>query len=168
MAKAARAGKRTAGADPAALATRPEGEVQLGPLAGFIGFHLRVAQEASFRAFAQRVGDPDLKPRRFAILNLIHENPGLTQTALGRASGRDKSTLTPALNDLERRGLITRERSAADRRSYVLALTREGKALLQKLAHHAQAHDRRLDEIVGLDKKAEFIRILRKMAMALG
>ena len=168
MAKAARTGKGKTAPDAAEIAPRAEGEVQLGPLSSFIGFHLRLAQEASFRAFAQRVGDPDLKPRRFAILTLIDENPGLTQTALGRASGRDKSTLTPALNDLERRGLITRERSPSDRRSYVLSLTREGKALLQKLALHAHAHDRNLDEIVGLDRKAELIRILRKIAMALG
>jgi hypothetical protein len=39
---------------------------------------------------------------------------------------------------------------------------------LQKLARHAEAHDRRLDEVVGLDKKAEFVRTLRKIAMALG
>jgi DNA-binding MarR family transcriptional regulator len=147
---------------------RSEAEVQLGPLSGFIGFHLRLAQEASFRAFAQRVGHPDLKPRRFAMLTLIEHNPGLTQTALGRASGRDKSTLTPALNDLERRGLVRRERSSEDGRRYGLWLTPDGKALLRKLALHAAAHDRQLDEIVGLDKKAEFIRTLRKIAMALG
>ena len=141
---------------------------QLGPLSGFIGFHLRLAQEASFRAFAQRVGDPELKPRRFAILTLIHENPGATLTAIGRASGRDKSTLTPAINDLEHRGLITRERSPSDRRSYVLSLTREGKNLLNKLARHAEAHDRQLDEIVGCGKKPEFLRTLRKIAKALG
>ena len=140
----------------------------LGRLSGLIGFHLRLAQEASFRAFAQRVGDPELKPRRFAILTLIDENPGVTLTALGRASGRDKSTLTPAINDLEHRGLITRERSASDRRSYVLSLTREGKNLLNKLALHAHAHDRELDEIVGVENKAEFLRTLRKIAMALG
>ena len=64
----------------------------LGPLADMVGYHLRLAQEASFRAFAQRVGARSLKPRRFAILLLIDQNPGLTQTALSRASGRDKST----------------------------------------------------------------------------
>ena len=92
----------------------------------------------------------------------------MTQTALGRASGRDKSTLTPALNDLQRRGLIDRERSSSDRRSYILSLTPAGKALLRTLARHAADHDRRLDEIVSLDKKEQFVRILRKIAMALG
>ena len=167
MTKVTRARARRAEPQPAVQAPA-DADVQLGLLSGFIGFHLRLAQEASFRAFAQRVGDPDLKPQRFAMLTLINENPGLTQTALGRASGRDKSTLTPALNDLQRRGLIDRERSSSDRRSYILSLTPAGKALLRKLARHAADHDRRLDEIVGLDKKERFVRILRKIAMALG
>ena len=71
--------------------------LRLGPLTDFIGFHLRLAQEASFQAFARRVRDLDLRPGRFAVLALIGENPGISQTALGRASGRDKSSLTPAL-----------------------------------------------------------------------
>jgi hypothetical protein len=51
--------------------------LSLGPLADFIGFHLRLAQEASFQAFARRVRDLDLRPGRFAVLALIGENPGI-------------------------------------------------------------------------------------------
>ena len=75
--------------------TPPAAEpLRLGPLADFVGFHLRLAQEASFQAFARRVRDLDLRPGRFAVLALIGENPGISQTALGRVSGRDKSSLT--------------------------------------------------------------------------
>ena len=49
--------------------------VRLGPLADFIGFHLRIAQEASFQAFARRAGAVELGPGRFALLMLIGENP---------------------------------------------------------------------------------------------
>lgn len=139
----------------------------LGPLADFIGFHLRLAQEASFQAFARRVRDFDLRPGRFAALALIGWNPGISQTALGRASGRDKSSLTPALDDLAKRGLVNRRRSSRDRRSYTLSLTAKGEKLLEKLMAHANAHDRRLDAIVGAKHKAEFIRTLRRIAMAL-
>jgi hypothetical protein len=93
---------------PKAPADAPAGPPRLGPLAEFIGFHLRLAQEASFQAFARRVRDLDLRPGRFAALALIGGTPGISQAALGRASGRDKSTLTPALADLARRGLISR------------------------------------------------------------
>jgi len=146
---------------------RPQETVALGPLADMVGFHLRLAQEASFRAFAQRVGARDLKPRRFAILTLIDQNPGLTQTALGRASGRDKSSLTPALDDLERRGLIERRRAPKDRRVRALYLTVGGRSLLRELRRHALAHDRQLDRILGTGK-APFLAGLRRIAVSLG
>ena len=139
--------------------------LRLGPLADFVGFHLRLAQEASFQAFARRVREYQMRPGRFAVLALIGENPGISQTALGRAAGRDKSTLTPALNDLVRRSLVKRRRVASDRRSYALSLTAKGRRLLDELTLHARAHDRMLDEIVGLRRKAEFIRTLRRLAL---
>lgn len=153
--------QKSIGAAPA------EEPLRLGPLAGFIGFHLRLAQEASFLAFARRVRDFEMRPGRFAVLALIGLNPGLSQTALGRAAGRDKSSLTPALNDLVRRALVKRERLRHDRRSYALSLTPKGEKLLEELMQHARAHDRELDEIVGLKHKDEFIRALRRIAMAL-
>lgn len=144
-----------------------EQPVQLGPLSDFIGFHLRLAQEASFRAFAQRAGDPGLKPTRFAMLLLIRENPGISQTALSRASGRDKSTLTTALDDLVRRGWVLRERGAEDRRSYRLHLTAKGRAVLTNLVKTAQEHDRRLDAIVGAEGKPAFLELLRRITAEL-
>lgn len=142
--------------------------LRLGPLANFIGFHLRLAQEASFRAFAQRSGCPSIKPSRFAIMTLIAENPGLSQTAIGRAAGRDKSTLTTALDDLARRGLVRRDREPTDRRSYRLHLTPKGEEVLAELMERAREHDRLLDSIVGPDKKPELIRLLARIAADLG
>lgn len=142
--------------------------IRLGPLGNFIGFHLRLAQEASFRAFAQRSGCPGIKPSRFAIMTLIAENPGLSQTALGRAAGRDKSTLTTALDDLARRGLVRRDREPTDRRSYRLHLTAKGDEVLAELMERAREHDRLLDSIVGPDRKPELIRLLARIAADLG
>jgi DNA-binding MarR family transcriptional regulator len=155
-------------ATPAEEAKATEGKVRLGKLESYLGFNLRLAQEASFQAFWRRTGESDLRPGRFAILVLIGENPGISQTALGAAAGRDKSTLTPALTDLERRGLIHRSRAAHDRRSYALSLTEEGWAVLRKLSVHAAAHDRQLDELVGPENKDAFMAILRRITTGLG
>jgi DNA-binding MarR family transcriptional regulator len=148
-------------------AGRDAAGIRLGPLEDFIGFHLRLAQEASFRAFAERVGDPGLRPSRFAMLAIIRENPGLTQRALSRASGRDTSTLTTALDDLVRRGLVVRERAEADRRSYALSLTPRGQRVLGRLTAHARAHDDRLDALVGSRGKATLLRLLRRIVEGL-
>jgi DNA-binding MarR family transcriptional regulator len=133
-------------------------------LAEAIAYHLRLAQEASFQAFKLRVGNADLRPGRYTILSIIAENPGLTPTELSRACGRDKSTLTPTLKDLAKRGLVERKRRESDERSYTVHLTSTGGELLQTLRRHALAHDQTLDRIVGLAKRAEFLEVLRRIA----
>lgn len=132
-----------------------------------IAYHLRLAQEASFQAFKQRVGNADLQPGRYTILSIIANNPGLTPTELSRACGRDKSTLTPTLKDLAKRGMVERRRRETDERSYTVHLTPSGGELLQTLRRHALAHDRVLDHIVGPEKREEFLKILRRITDAL-
>jgi DNA-binding MarR family transcriptional regulator len=139
------------------------GSVRLGVLADFIAFHLLIAQNASFRAFARHAGQADLKPGRFGAMMVIHNTPGITQAALGRAISRDKSTITPLVQELHRRGFIHRNPSAVDRRSITLTLTRDGEAALRDLLAHARAHDRRLHAIVGKRKPA-LIALLRRIA----
>ncbi len=146
---------------------RVEG-VDYGPLAEWPGFHLRMAQIASFHAFASEVGEVDLPPGRFALLTLIGRNPGISQTVLSRAAGRDKSTLTPALRDLKKRGLIVCERLARDRRSYHLSLTPAGEEMLRRLTQCAARHERNLDRTVGARDRQKFLRILRKIMSELG
>ncbi len=136
----------------------------LGPLKSYIGFALRRAQDASFQAFARRVGEANLSPGHFAILKVIHERPGISQTQLSYAAGRDKSTLTPTLKELERRGFVRRERLETDRRIYMLYLLEAGEAQLLKLSIHAQDHDRMLDRIVGQHNKSLLLHLLDRIA----
>jgi DNA-binding MarR family transcriptional regulator len=142
--------------------------IDYGPLADWVGFHLRLAQLASFQAFANEAQQIDLSPGRFALLVLIGRNPGISQTALSRAHGSDKSTLTPALNDLKRRGLITRGRLKRDRRSYQLALTPCGHQLMARLTLCAARHEHNLDRIIGSKARARFLQTLRKLHAELG
>jgi DNA-binding MarR family transcriptional regulator len=137
--------------------------IDYGPLAEWIGFHLRMAQISAFQAFVREVGEVDLPPGRFALLTLIGRNPGISQTVLSRAAGRDKSTLTPALQDLKRRGLITRVRLESDRRSYHLTLTSAGEAMLRRLTECAARHEDNLDRVIGARDRARFLATLRRI-----
>lgn len=136
---------------------------ELGALSHFIGFNLRLAQDASFRAFAGKAGEAHLRPGRFAAMMVIHNNPGITQMELGRAIARDKSSVTPLIQELQRQGYILRRVSATDRRSVSLRLSRKGERAVAALLVHAMDHDRRLDAIVG-PRKAEFLALLKKIA----
>ena len=150
---------------PAELASA-NAPVRYGPLEHWLGFNLRMAQAAAFQAFARRSSEIGVQPGRFATLTLIAANPGITQTALSRANGRDKSTLTPLISDLVRRGLVRRTRDREDRRTYRLTLTPAGRRLLAALTDCAQEHERRLDRLVGADR-ALFLQLLRKIAAEL-
>jgi DNA-binding MarR family transcriptional regulator len=145
--------------------TKPKRQrkIRLGILDEVVGFNLRLAQDASFRMFAKHSRQPHLRPGRFAMMMVIHENPGLTQTDLGRAIARDKSSVTPLVQELLREGLVTRGVSETDRRRTLLRLTRAGETALKALLVHAMEHDRKLDAIVG-SQKALLITLLRKIA----
>jgi DNA-binding MarR family transcriptional regulator len=139
-------------------------ELDLGPLAGWIGFNLRMAQESAFQAFSRRSQEIGEHPGRFATLMLIHRNPGISQTELSQASGRDKSSITPVIEDLVRRGLVERERMENDRRAYRLTLTAQGKKVLASLVRCARRHERMLDGIVGARDRRRFLDLCKKIA----
>lgn len=140
-------------------------EVTVGVLDDLLGFHLRQAHDASFRAFARNSGNPRLKPGRFAAMMVIHNNPGITQVALSRAIARDKSSITPLIQEMQRLGLVIRRPSSRDRRSTTLRLTAAGERMLADLLAHAEAHGRHLDSVVG-EKKPELIALLKRITEA--
>jgi DNA-binding MarR family transcriptional regulator len=159
--------RKSAGAAGAAAPRSSRRPIDLGVLDGLIGFNLRQAQDAAFRSFVRLSSHKDFKAGRFAALMLLHYNPGLSQTDLCRELSRDKSTVTPLVQELLRRGLIARKTSEADRRSVTMTLTDAGQAYLDSLLADVHEHGRRLDAIVGKDK-AQLLRLLKKIAAELG
>ena len=142
--------------------------VNFGPLAHWVGFNLRMAQEAAFQAFSHLSQEIGESPGRFATLTLIARNPGISQTELSLANGRDKSSLTPVVEDLVKRGLVERKRMDNDRRTYRLNLTPSGKKILTMLTRCARRHERNLDRVIGERDRKRFIQILKKIAAELG
>jgi len=138
--------------------------INFGPLEHWVGFNLRMAQEHAFQAFSRRSQEIGENPGRFATLMLIARNPGISQTELSHANGRDKSSLTPVVEDLVRRGLVERKRTRADRRAYRLNVTLAGKKTLTMLTRCARRHERVLDRIIGQRDRNRFVQILKKIA----
>ena len=142
--------------------------INFGPLAHWVGFNLRMAQEAAFQAFSRHSQEIGESPGRFATLTLIARNPGISQTELSLANGRDKSSLTPVVEDLVKRGLVERKRMDSDRRAYRLNLTPSGKKVLTMLTRCARRHERNLDRVIGERDRRRFIQILKKIAAEIG
>ncbi|HEX6960088.1 MAG TPA: MarR family transcriptional regulator [Ferrovibrio sp.] len=148
-------------------------KIDRGPLPSYYGYNLRIAQVAVFEDFARIVGRladrmGELTPGRFSLLTLLRHNPGINQTDLSRAVGLDKSTLTPALDQLERKGLIVRERTAADRRTYALRLSERGEALLDSLDDKVRRHEQNIVAGLSSAERAALLKSLKKIARSLG
>ena len=72
-----------------------------------------------------------LRPHVAVIYSLgLRDN--VTARDIGISFGFPKNTLSRAINTLEQRGLIRRERRAADRRSFLLRLTKRGRAIFEE------------------------------------
>jgi DNA-binding MarR family transcriptional regulator len=139
--------------------------INFGPLANWVGFNLRMAQEAAFQGFSRRSQEIGESPGRFATLTLIARNPGISQTELSQANGRNKSSLTPVVEDLVRRGLVERNRMDSDRRIYHLNVTPAGKKILTTMTRCARRHERNLDCVIGVRDRKRFIQILKRIAV---
>ena len=102
-------------------------ETSFGPMTEELGFHLRRAQVAAFKKFAQTVTVTEgITPGLYGMLQVIANNSGLTQSALAEVMEVDRSSIVKVVNALEDKGLIRRESSPTDRRSYHLRMTAEG------------------------------------------
>lgn len=137
----------------------------LGWLDNSVGFRLRAAQESAASAFAARAGAASASPSHLSVLSLLACNPGMNQTDLAKATRRDISSMTTALDDLCRRGLVVRERLEHDRRTYALSLTPAGRRTLRRLMEHALEHEQRLDKVLGDDRET-FLAALQRIAAA--
>ena len=129
-----------------------------------VGHLLRRSQQRAVDLFVEEVGEDGPTPRQFAVLLSVHQNPGISQTDLVRMTGIDRSTLTEILRRLGRRGLIRRERQAADRRTNALHLTEEGRAATGSAVDAVERAQQRILEPIPAGKRAAAMRVLERLA----
>jgi DNA-binding MarR family transcriptional regulator len=107
--------------------------MRLGRLGDFVGFRLRRVQNQLSRDFAAATADRNLRSGLFSSLALIAANPGVSQNELSKQTALDKSVTVTIVDELERQGWATRERSKTDRRRHALFITKAGEAYLDEL-----------------------------------
>ena len=142
-------------------------KIELGALEGHVAFYLRRAQESSGHALSMRTVGVSAFPIYFTLLSLIDSNPGMSLTMLARATLRDITSVTAAVEILVHRRLVIRERLESDRRTYAVTLTAAGKRLLRKLMKEADERERIITLALGADREA-FVSALKRIAAAFG
>jgi DNA-binding MarR family transcriptional regulator len=136
------------------------------PLEARIAYLLsKVGRRQSVR-FTELLKPLGLRPKHFALMNVIDLANGPSQQQLGEALGLDPSGLISAIDELEAGGLLERRRPKEDRRRNSLFLTRAGEA---KLAEAREASRKRGEEVISPLSEAEaqsFHDLLKRIASA--
>jgi len=119
------------------------------------------AYQLTWQIFAREAGDLDITPVQEALLLVLSEKAGVDQKTLADMLALDRSTAGDVLERLEKRGLLTRVENDQDRRAKLVSLTKNGKALSEKLNPiAARAADRLLSPLTPIERN-EFKRLLR-------
>jgi DNA-binding MarR family transcriptional regulator len=82
--------------------------------------------------------------RDFQILDALSAPAAYSQQDLGERLGINRTTMVKLIDRLERAGQVTRARNPGDRRSYVLALTDDGRSAVKAMEPAMAAGDDRL------------------------
>ena len=138
-------------------------DVDLDILPELLGYQLRRAQVRVFNSFLKRLDELEVSPGEFGLLVLIGANPGLNQNALAKAIGSNRSLLVPMLDKLEARGLVVREKSAADRRSHAVVPSRAGQVLIARLKGVVRDHERQVTTSLSDEERQTLLRLLCRL-----
>ena len=134
-----------------------------GQLDKLLGYQLRRASAAAAADFASELGAVQLRPVQFAILALVADNEGISQSELCRALSVQKANMAPLVSELEGRGLLGRKPAPSDRRVQMLTLTAEGERQLPVWRRLVARHERRFFGSLTAGECDVLARALRKL-----
>ncbi len=140
-----------------------ERQLDFAELPSYVGYQVRRTQAAIFGQFETTLADFDLTPGSFGVLTLIRANPGITQVALAAAFGVDKSTMSPVIVRLEKRGLIRRQVLPSDRRCHALYFETSAEAYYVAARDKVRTFEEGLAARLSKAEQREFARLLAKL-----
>ena len=117
-----------------------------------LGLLLRQAHQRAADALASALAELNLTGRHFGVMLVLDRDAVSTQRDLIRETGSDKAGMVRTVEDLEKRGYLSRTTSAADRRVADLTLTDSGQAVFDAAKRRAA---RTAESLFGTFSQAE-------------
>jgi MarR family 2-MHQ and catechol resistance regulon transcriptional repressor len=108
-----------------------------------------------------------LTETQFGVLEALFHRGSLCSGELSAKLLKSTGNLTLVLDNLEKRGLIVRERQALDRRMIKINLTPEGSDLIQRVFPVVADHIRQLFSILTPDEQVQLASISKKLGKSI-
>jgi DNA-binding MarR family transcriptional regulator len=123
----------------------------------------RAAQYAAF-VYQGEVGKAGLTQRQFTVLISVDQNEGVSQTALVKMTGIDRSTLADLVARLLAQGYLQRRRTKDDGRTNSVRITSAGKRMLKLAQPGADEVDKQVLAVVPVSHRKPFTEALALLA----
>jgi MarR family transcriptional regulator, 2-MHQ and catechol-resistance regulon repressor len=125
---------------------------------------LRAAEAVSTRV-TRHLADSGLSVSQFAVLEALNHLGPLCQRDIGKKILKSGGNITFVIDNLEKRGLVTRVRGTDDRRFFTVQLTSDGERLITGVfPQHADAIVRELG-VLTEEEQLELGRLCRKLGL---
>ncbi|PKK39032.1 Organic hydroperoxide resistance transcriptional regulator [Clostridiaceae bacterium JG1575] len=98
-----------------------------------ICFRMYLAVRKIVFAYNTRLAKEDLTYTQYLVMLVLWEQQKMDMKELGKRLMLDSRTLTPLLNRLVEKGLLTKERGEKDKRRLIVSLTEAGALLRAKI-----------------------------------
>ncbi len=116
------------------------------------------------RKFAERLAPLRLLPQHAGILGVLRKSGGLSQQGLAEVLHMHPSGLVAIIDELEERGLVKRQDSLDDRRTYELHMTDKGQAALRDIGRVGQEHNESLCATLSQREREQLTGFLQRIA----
>ena len=125
---------------------------------------LKRAAQFAAQLYASTSGPAGLTQRQHTVLQSVDLNDGISQTAMVKLTGIDRSTLADLVARLMAQGLLQRRRSREDGRTNALRVTALGKKVLKTAQPGAEDVDKLLMAKVPPLHRRSFLEALNVLA----
>lgn len=124
------------------------------------------AQESLQARLSRHFAGMGLTGSQFAVLEALYHLGPMCQRDLGSKLLKSSGNITLVIDNLERQGMVRRERAAADRRYITIHLTPDGEALIRRVFPGHAAEITALLGALGEDEQRELGRLCKKLGLA--
>lgn len=141
------------------------------PIAGLeshLGFWLRLVSNSVSGEFKRRVEARGVTVSEWVVLRRLHGAGPTAQGELMQALGVTKGALSKIVARLQGAGLLVRETSPGDARSWLLTLSAAGRRLVPELAALADENDLAFFGHLDATERARLIDAMREIARLRG
>jgi len=141
----------------------PDALPDITDLEELIGYNMKRAYVVLQDDFRATLKQDDLSARVFSALSLVVQFPNITQSALAKTLGIERSGLVSIVDDLESRGYLSRAAVPGDRRVQALVPSQAGTKAYREALRKVCEHEEKMMSHLSANEKETLVALLKRI-----